>query len=181
MTRTKTTARPTRAAADPVRRIRRYQASAHVAARPEEVFARLDDPTSLGRHMVQRSAMMGGGRMTYDFDKSRGQAVGSHIKMGGKAFGVKLFVDEVVSEREPPRRKVWRTVGKPELLIIDSYEMGLEITPERSGSRVRVWINYELPKTLLGRLAGPGLGAAYARWCVGRMVADAAGAFRQNA
>src|SRR3990167_6963246 len=81
------------------------------------------------------SAMMGGGRMTYAFDAQRGQAVGSHIRMGGEAFGLRLFVDEVVTVRDPPRRKVWRTTGEPRLIIIGAYEMGFEIAEEDPRSR----------------------------------------------
>jgi hypothetical protein len=35
--------------------------------------------------------------------------------MSGKVVGVDLFLDEVIREREPPRRKVWETVGTPRL------------------------------------------------------------------
>lgn len=103
-----------------------FERVVHVAASPEEVFARLDDQTRLAEHMGQPSAMMGGGRMTYEFDRGRGQAVGSHIKMGGSAFGISLYVDEVVTERSPPGRKVWKTTEPTRLIIIDTYEMGLK-------------------------------------------------------
>jgi hypothetical protein len=156
---------------------RHFERVARVAARPDEVFARLDDQTRLAAHMEKPSAMMGGGRMTYEFDDARGQAVGSHIKMGGSAFGVSLFVDEVVVERAPPSRKVWRTVGATRLIIMGPYEMGFEINPDVSGSRLRVWIDYDLPMGLFGRLLGLLCAGFYARWCVGRMVADAVSHF----
>lgn len=100
---------------------RHKEASVTVGAAPEAVFARLDDQTRLGEHMEKPSLMMGGGRMTYTFDAQRGQAVGSHIRAGGSAFGVKVDLDEVVTERIPPRRKAWRTVGEPRLLIVGPY------------------------------------------------------------
>jgi hypothetical protein len=156
---------------------RRFEASARANAAPEAVFARLDDQTKLAEHMERPSAAMGGGRMTYEFDQGRGMAVGSHIKMGGSAFGLELFVDEVVTERDPPLRKVWKTVGAPRLLIIGAYEMGFELTPAAGGSLVRVWISYDLPKSTLGRLLGWLFAGFYARWCVGRMAGDAAHAF----
>src|SRR6516165_2052003 len=90
---------------------RRFEADARACASPEIVFARLDDQTRLAEHMERPSAIMGGGRMTYEFDEGRGMAVGSHIKMGGSAFGLQLFVDEVITERAPPWRKTWKTVG----------------------------------------------------------------------
>ena len=155
---------------------RHKEAAARVAATPRAVFAHLDDQTRLAKHMSKPSLMMGGGKMTYDFDEQKGRAVGSHIRMGGSAFGLRLSFDEVVTERTPPRRKVWRTVGKPKLVVVGSYEMGFDLSAVDQGSALRVWIDYELPTSGLGRLL-PGLGDAYARWCVEQMVRDAVSAF----
>ncbi|WP_293482883.1 SRPBCC family protein [Phenylobacterium sp.] len=152
-------------------------AAALVPAPAQEVFERLDDQTRLAEHMGRPSAMMGGGRMTYAFDALRGQAVGSHIRMGGEAFGLRLFVDEVVTLRDPPRRKVWRTTGEPTLVVVGVYEMGFEIADEGAGSRLRVWIDYALPDRGWARRA-PALAGLYARWCVNRMVSDAVRHFR---
>jgi hypothetical protein len=156
---------------------RHRESTTRLAASADAVFARLDDQTRLAEHMGQSSMMMGGGRMTYDFDAAQGRAVGSHIRMGGQAFGLRLSVEEVVVERTPPHRKVWRTVGEPRLIIIGPYEMGFEIMPESpTACRLRVWIDYEPPARGLGRRT-PRLAALYARWCVQQMVRDAAAAF----
>jgi hypothetical protein len=80
----------------------------------------------------------------------------------------------MVTEHDPPRRKVWKTVGAPRLLIIGAYEMGFEIGPSPPGSRLRVWISYARPQALIGRILGWLFAGFYARWCVGRMVKDAA-------
>ena len=82
----------------------------------------------------------------------------------------------MVTERTPPRRKVWRTVGKPKLVVVGSYEMGFDLSAVDEGSALRVWIDYELPPRGLGRFV-PALGDAYARWCVEQMVRDAVSAF----
>lgn len=155
---------------------RHKEAAARVAATPHTVFAHLDDQTRLAEHMSKPSLMMGGGKMTYDFDEQKGQAVGSHIRMGGSAFGLQLYLDEVVTERTPPRRKLWRTVGRPKLVVVGSYEMGFDLSAVDEGSALRVWIDYELPPRGLGRFV-PALGDAYARWCVEQMVRDAVRAF----
>jgi len=155
---------------------RHQEASAEVAATCERVFAQLDDQTRLAAHMARPSMMMGGGRMTYEFDQARGQAVGSHIRMGGSAFGLKLFVDEVVTQREPPRRKVWQTVADPKLMVIGHYRMGFEVTPVSGRTALRVWIDYDLPPRGPGRVI-PALADFYARWCVRRMVEDARSTF----
>lgn len=150
----------------------RCEAAAFVPAPPTLVFERLDDHTRLGEHMGRPSAMMGGGSMTYEFDALRGQAVGSHIRMGGEAFGIRVFVDEVVTVRDPPRRKVWRTTGEPILIIMGAYEMGFEISEEGAGSNLRVWVDYALPVRGWARRT-PVLARLYGRWCVRRMVSDA--------
>lgn len=74
--------------------------------------------------------------------------------------------------RTPPLRKVWRTVGEPKLLVIGPYEMGFELSPIPGGSNLKVWIDYDPPPSRLGR-ALPGLGDAYARWCLRQMAEDA--------
>jgi hypothetical protein len=113
----------------------------------------------------------GAGSRREVFARLDDQAVGSHIKMGGQAFGLAILVDEVVVERHPPSRKVWRTTGTTRLVVIGDYEMGFEVSPASQGPDLRVWIDYDPP---LGPARWPsGLGALYARWCVRQMVGDA--------
>jgi len=156
---------------------RHHERDQFVAAAPEEVFAVVDDHARFSSHMSESSWMMGGGRMSVELDEARGQAEGSHIRLSGRVFGVRLYLDEVITRRDPPNAKVWATVGAPRLLVIGQYEMGVEIAPESGGSCVRVFINYELPKGWatywLGRLFGP----FYATWCVNQMLAGVVRAF----
>lgn len=162
---------------------RHHERDQFVAATPEEVFAFVDDHKRFSAHMSESSWMMGGGRMSVELDEAKGQAEGSHIRLSGRVLGVGLYLDEVVTRRDPPTTKVWATVGVPRLLVIGQYELGVEIEPEESGSRVRVFINYELPNGSaaywLGRLFGP----FYAEWCVDQMLTGVARAFppRQTA
>ena len=95
------------------------------------------------------------------------------IRVEGAVLGLRLSIVETVVERDPPRRKVWETVGEPRLLVFGRYRLGFEIAPEGTGSRVRVFIDYDLPRTALGRALGPVGAHAYARWCVNRMLAEA--------
>jgi hypothetical protein len=150
-----------------------YKATARIAADQQQIFDRLDDQAKLAAHMTKSSAMMGGVRMTYEFDAEGGRAVGSHITMRGTAFGLHLFVDEVVTEREPPRRKAWATAGDVRLLVLRGYRMGFDVEPGGDGSDLSVWIDYELPRNPLVRLAAAPVARVYAHWCVDRMVADA--------
>jgi hypothetical protein len=150
-----------------------YEASALVQAPMGEVFAYLDDPTRLSSHMSKSSWMMGGGQMEIELDSGRGQNVGSRIRLAGKVFGMRLSVEEVVTERRPPHLKVWETIGAPRLLVIDRYRMGFEVTPRRNGALLRVYINYALPESAPARWFGYLLGRCYARWCTRRIVNDA--------
>lgn len=129
--------------------------------------------------MSQGSWIMGGGSMETETDDGKGQAVGSHIRLIGKAFGIKLFLDEVVTLREPPHRKVWETVGTPKLLVIGSYRMGLDIDEEDGMSRLRVFIDYNLPSGI-SRLLGYLFGRAYAKWCVQQMIKDVGEQFKSQ-
>lgn len=157
------------------------QALADVGTSAEVLFDYLDDQASLGSHMQKPSMMMLGGRMTYRFDDARGRAVGSVIRMQGKMLALVLSVEEVVTERQPPRSKAWETRGHPNLLVIGAYRMGFEINASGHASRLRVYIDYDYPGTFAGKLLGPLFGPIYARWCVDRVAKDAVRRFRGSA
>jgi len=144
-----------------------------VRASPAEVFSALDDQFRLSAHMTKRSWKMGGGKMDIVLDAQGGHAVGSHIGLHGRVFGVRLSLDEVVTLREPPYRKRWETVGEPRLLVIGAYAMGFEISSQPSAARIRVSIDYDLPRKGLPRVLGMLFGQSYARWCTRKMVRDA--------
>ena len=154
-----------------------HESTALVAASPERVFAFIDDHERLLSHMSQSSWRMGGGHMTTRIDEGRGQRVGSHIEVRGRVFGLSLSLDEVVTEREPPTRKVWETVGYPRLLVIGPYQMGFEVTGQGGGTALRVFIDYALPSSSPDRWLGRVFGRYYARWCARSMVNDAVSHF----
>ena len=114
-------------------------------------------------------------------DERRGQSVGSHIRVSGRVLGLELMLDEVVTAREPPTRKVWETVGIPKLLVIGPYRMGFELTARGSGSLLRVFIDYALPTPLLERLLSRMFSGYYAQWCTQSMVDDALRHFASSA
>jgi len=154
----------------------REEAGARVNASPSILFEYLDDHRRLSAHMEKSSWMMLGSRMELRLDAGGGRAVGSHIHLVGRVLGIPLSVEEAVNERTPPSRKVWETLGSPRLLVIGPYRMGFEISAAGEHSRLRVFIEYELPRgpaRALGWLLGP----PYARWCVRRMVNDAVRSF----
>jgi len=148
------------------------EARVNVSAAPADVFAFLDAQEALGAHMTQRSAMMAGARMIYELDEGRGRAVGSIIRMRGEMLGLTLRVEEVVTERVQPKRKVLETRGDQNMLVINAYRLGFEIEAAGGDTAFCVFIDYDLPPGFLAIFAR--LPAhLYARWCVTGM-ADAA-------
>ena len=122
--------------------------------------------------------MMIGSRMSIATDEANGRAVGSKIILAGKVLGLRLMVEEVVTERQPPLRKAWQTIGTPRLLVIGSYVMGFALSPQAEGCLLRVFLDYELPESGAPRWLGKLFGRFYARWCTRSMAADAAKHFR---
>lgn len=148
-----------------------------LAGEASRLFAHLDDPHRLSKHMESRSAMTAGASMHVETDDGLARSVGSVTRMRGRVLGLDLFVEEVVTWRNPPRQKVWETVGEPHLLVIGAYRMGFIIDAVRGGSRLVVFIDYRLPTRGAGRWIGPLLGRIYAAWCSRRMTEDARAAF----
>ena len=147
-------------------------------APPAEVFARLDDHARLSAHMSRRSWKMGWGKMETLLDDQRGHAVGSHVVLRGRVFAITLYLDEVVTARDPPLGKAWETVGKPRLIVIGPYRMGFELRgANKRSSHLRVYIDYDMPDRGVARFLGRLFGRSYAQWCVRQMVTDAQEAF----
>lgn len=157
-----------------------HEAAVEIAASAAVIFARLDDQAILGQHMERPSLMTMGMRMRYRLDAGQGRTVGSVIGMTGRMMCLDLAVEEVVTDREPPRLKTWETRGRPRLIVIGAYRMGFDVRPSANGNTLRVFIDYNRPSSWPGRLLGVLLGQAYARWCVQRMVDEAARHFSRS-
>ncbi len=155
-----------------------YAVSVEVAAEPAALFDYLDDKERLAAHMTKPSMMMMGGRMAYEFDAAKGRALGSVIRMRADFLWLRLFVEEVVSVHNRPARKTWQTRGAPKLVIVGGYSMGFEVESSGASSRLRVFVDYDLPNTLLGGVLGVLFAPLYARWCVTRMAIDARAHFK---
>ena len=150
------------------------EAIALVKAPVDRVFAHLDDPKALSAHMGQSSMMSMGSRMSMDVDANGGRAIGSKIRMRGRVLGIPISLEEVVTERRAPYKKLWETIGSPRLLVVAHYRMGFELKRQGNSTLVRVFIDYGLPTTVPGSWLGRLLGGVYARWCTKQMVDDAA-------
>jgi hypothetical protein len=131
-----------------------YEATAVIPAPADRVFDFAED----------QRRRMGGSQMNIEFDKGRGQEVGSRIRLSGRVLGIQLSVEEYVTERNPPCRKVWETTAVPKLVVIGSYRMGFQITPQNDGSLLRVFIDYALPGDVPARWLGYIFGSYYTKW-----------------
>lgn len=152
---------------------RHYEESVTLPIGADKIFPFVDDFSRLSSHMSGSSAMMMGGSMGMSFDAGRGQEVGSHVIMKGRVMGIDVFLEEVVTEREPPRHKAWETVGSPRLLVIGGYRLGFDITDENNASKLCIFIDYDLPEKSASRWLGYLLGKMYAKWCVRKMLNSA--------
>lgn len=157
-----------------------FESEVELNASADAVFTLLDDHSRLSSHMTKPSWMMAGSVMTLEFDASKGRAVGAFIRLNGQVLGIPLSVEEVVTERNPPQRKVWSTIGRPHLIVIGAYRMGYEITPRPRTSHLRVFIDYALPDGTISYWLGCLFGNFYARWCTQRMTREAAMHFRNQ-
>ena len=155
-----------------------FETTVEVSATADAVFSYLDDHGRLSAHMSRSSWMMAGSRMALQLDAAQGRAVGAKIRLSGRGLGILLSVEEIVTERIPPLRKVWETTGRPQLLVISPYRMGYEITPKGKASLLRVFIDYALLDGPFSGLLGGLFGNFYARWCTRRMADDAAKHFQ---
>lgn len=155
-----------------------FESGVTLNAPAEIVFSHLDDHQRLSAHMSQSSWMMIGSRMEIDLDALQGHAIESKISLSGSVLGIPLAVEEVVKAYNPPLQKLWETTGTPKLLVIGHYRMGFEITPQRSSSQLRIFIDYALPESLPARWLGQMFGSWYARWRTRRMVGDVEKHFR---
>ncbi|MEW6042982.1 MAG: SRPBCC family protein [Thermoproteota archaeon] len=149
---------------------RHYEESTVIRSDVKSVFAYADDFTNFSSHMNRSSWMMGGGSMNIHLDEGRGQKVGSHIRMNGKVFGINLFLDEVITSYEPPFHKEWQTVEGLNLIVIGHYKLGFEIELKNGNSKLRIYIEYDLPVSARSRWLGRLFGRIYAKWCIRQMI-----------
>lgn len=105
-----------------------FESSGRVDAVPPLLFEHLDDPRRLAAHMETGSAAMAGASMSIDTDEQQGRAVGSLIRMHGRMLGMPLFLEERVTQRQPPQLKSWETCGEPRLLVIAATAWGFAST-----------------------------------------------------
>lgn len=142
--------------------------SATVNAPADRVFANADDIRNLARHMSERGSMpMMGSKLALEIVTSEPTGVGATYRYAGRALGLTIDFSETVTRYVTAHDKVWRTIGEPRLLIIDSYEMRVLVEPMAG---LTISIDYALPHRCPWSLLGQWLAASYARWCLDSMI-----------
>lgn len=152
---------------------RRYERSGVVNASPQQIFEFADDPGNFSAHMNKRSWMMMGSKMYTIVDEREFKQVGSHMQMIGNIVGIKLYLDEVVTQRNLNEGKKWETTQEREklkLVVVGDYAMAFRIEPIAEGSNFTVSIDYNLPQNPFNRALGYIMADPYAHWCVNLML-----------
>lgn len=146
--------------------------SATVDARADRVFAYVDDIRNLARHMSERGSMpMMGATLRLEIVTKEPTGIGATYRYSGRVMGLFIDFSETVIRYVPGQEKVWRTIGKPRLLMIDSYEMRVLVEPiAEAKSMLTIAIDYTLPGSVVWRAIGEMLAASYARWCLDSMI-----------
>ncbi len=151
--------------------IRHYEESKVISAPPKEVFEFVDNPLNLSKHMEEPKPEMLWGWMKNTPDEKGGREVGSVIRMDGNVLGLKLALEQVITERKVDISKTWKT-NWVNLWVIGNYELGFNISPVDSQTELNVHINYNLPDSRKTRWLGYIFGDLYAKWCVRQMLTD---------
>ena len=140
-----------------------------------DVFAHVDDIRNLGWHMTGKSSMaMMGSRLRLQILSDQATGLGATYRYSGTMLGLPIDFSESVTTYRPPREKAWRTIGQPQLVIIEAYEMRLAVEAlSPSSSRLTISIVYELPRPRFWWIVGLLLARPYSRWCLRRMLHDA--------
>ncbi len=153
-------------------KLRHYEETDIVLAPPGDVFEFVDNPLNLSKHMEEPKPEMLWGWMKNTPDEKGGRVVGSVMKVKGNVLGIDISLVEKVIQREVPKRKAWQTFNGINLIVIGHYTMGFEIEPRENDSNLRVYIDYELPKSRRTRWIGYLFGNMYATWCVKQVLND---------
>jgi uncharacterized membrane protein len=118
--------------------------SVTIEAPAERVFAYVEDIRNLARHMSEsRSIPMMGSKLKLEIVTPEPTGVGAVYRYSGRMMGLTIDFSETVTKHVPGRENVWRSIGKPELLIIAGYEMRVLMEPvSATSSRLTISMSF---------------------------------------
>ena len=147
-----------------------FEQAIDIKARPQDVFAFVDDIHHTGWHMEKSSMPMMGGKMEVEILSKNRTGLGAAYRWTGRVLGMPIDFSETVVKYAKDKERVWRTIGEPKIIIIGHYEMGFKLTTIQRSTRLTIYISYELPKPLFGKFLGWLLSGWYSKWCLKKYV-----------
>jgi hypothetical protein len=139
---------------------------------PEKVFAYMDEIGNTGAHMEKRSMAMMGSKLKLTRLSENEVGLNSKYLWKGKTMGFKMDFTVLTTKWENGKEKVWETIGKSKMIILDWYQMRLIISPDGENTKADLSIKYTKPRTFFFRAIGFFLAKPYAKWCLKNMLND---------
>jgi hypothetical protein len=150
------------------KKIKSFEKTLVVNAKPEEIFAFMDDINNTGMHMTKSNAAMAGGKLTVEWLTPHKTGPGSKYRWTGRAFGMKMDFSVEVTKWIEGKEKIWGTFGDAKMIVLSWYEMYLTLTPLPEGkTQIVLGILYTKAKGSIWALL---FAKRYAKWCVKSML-----------
>jgi uncharacterized membrane protein len=143
-----------------------------IQAPSEKVFAYMDNISNTGMHMTKSSMAMMGSKLILSQLSENATGLNSKFWWHGKMMGFKMDFTVAVTKWIQGKEKVWETVGKAEMIIMEWYQMHLMVTPVGQNTQVQLSIFYTNPNGLFFKVIACFLAPWYASWCLKNMLND---------
>ena len=139
---------------------------------PENVFAYMDKIGNTGAHMEKRSMAMMGSKLKLTQLSENAVGLNSKYLWKGRTMGFKMDFTVLTTKWEKDKEKVWETIGKSKMIILDWYQMRFVISQDGEKTKADLSIKYTKPRTFFFRSIGFFLAKPYAKWCLKNMLND---------
>ena len=139
---------------------------------PEKVFTYMDNIGNTGMHMTKSSTLMMGNKLELKQLSENATGLNSKFRWFGKMMWFTMDFTVVVTKWIKDKEKVWETIGKAKMIIMDWYQMRLVILPERENTKAELSIAYANPKNIFFKIIAFFLVPLYANWCLNNMLED---------
>ena len=139
---------------------------------PDKVFAYMDNIGNTGMHMTKSSMPMMGSKLELNQVSENATGLDSKFWWHGRMMGFNMDFTVVVTKWIKGKEKVWETVGKAEMIIMEWYQMHLVLTSQDQNTKAELSIIYTKPKNIFFRFMAFLLAPLYANWCLKNMLND---------
>ncbi len=94
-----------------------------INAKPEEVFAFMDDIENTGMHMTNTNAPMMGNKLAIKWLSENKTGVGAKYKWDGNVMGMKMDFTVEVTKWIQGKEKIWETIGDAKMIVLAWFRM----------------------------------------------------------